>query len=106
MGSKVFAYSWEYKVKEAHLDAFEHQYGPNGEWVKFFKKSDDYISTELLRDVNDTQRFVTIDYWTSKEARDRFRKQFKESYERIDKMCDAFTEAEKPIGDFECYREK
>lgn len=106
MPSKIFTYLWEYKVKEEHIDAFEHQYGPDGDWVKLFKRSPDYIDTELHRDRDDPHRFVTLDYWVSKEARDKFKKLHDDAFATIDKRCEAFTETEKFIGDFECYCNK
>ncbi len=103
MSSKTFAYIWEYKVKEEHLDIFEHIYGPDGDWVKLFKESNGYTATELHKDISEPLHFVTIDYWESKAARDKFKIQYKSEFEKLDRHCAGFTESEKFIGDFECY---
>ena len=104
MASPVFTYMWEYDVKNEHQDAFEHAYGPEGEWVRFFSNSNAYLSTELHRDIERPNRFITVDYWTSKAARDNFQKRYESEFHKIDKACEAFTVSEKLIGEFECYK--
>lgn len=106
MSNKVFAYLWEYKVKTEHLDAFEHAYGPHGDWVQLFKRSADHISTELHQDMNDINHFVTIDYWISKEVFNKFKKQFHTEFKTLDERFETFTNSEKHIGDFETYIKK
>ncbi|MEQ8362836.1 MAG: antibiotic biosynthesis monooxygenase family protein [Cyclobacteriaceae bacterium] len=106
MSSKVFTYIWEYRVKPEHVDAFEHAYGSNGDWVRLFKKGTGHISTELHQDINHSDRFITIDCWTSKEAFDKFKKQFHEEFKTLDERFETFTTSEKHIGDFEGYIKK
>ncbi|HCM76506.1 MAG TPA: hypothetical protein DIS90_08985 [Cytophagales bacterium] len=106
MSVKVFAYIWEYKVKTEHIDAFEHAYGPHGDWVQLFKNGDGYITSELHGDINNTNHFVTIDYWTSKEALDKFKKVYHSQFNELDKQFELYTESEKHIGDFVSYMEK
>ncbi len=43
--------------------AFEELYGPEGEWVRLFRRSPAYRGTELLEDLDSPNRFVTIDRW-------------------------------------------
>lgn len=104
MSNSIFTYIWEYRVKDEHLDAFEHAYGPDGEWVKLFRQGVGYLKTELHKNTEDPNHFVTVDYWTSKDARDKFRTKYKDQFEAIDKLCESFTEWEKRIGDFNCFQ--
>ena len=103
MAKRVFACIWEYDVKDEHQDAFEHTYGPEGEWVLFFSSSNAYMGTELHKDLTQPSRFITIDYWTNKSARDKFQKLHASEYKKIDQSCEAFTLSEKLIGEFECF---
>lgn len=96
-----FAYLWEYVVSESYLDKFQQVYGSQGDWVRLFSQADGYVKTELHRDANRPNRFLTIDYWASREARDRFRVQFAASFEALDKACETFTVEERFIGDFQ-----
>ena len=65
-----------------------------------FRRSEGYIKTELLRDVTDERRFLTLDYWKSEEDFNRFRKQHLADYERLDKEFEGFTEQETRLGAF------
>lgn len=52
--------------------AFEQAYGPDGEWAQFFRTGEGYIGTELLRDVEEPDRYLVIDRWESIEAYNSF----------------------------------
>ena len=65
-----------------------------------FRRSEGYIKTELLRDVTDERRFLTLDYWKSEEDFNRFRKQHLADYERLDKEFEGLTEQETRLGAF------
>lgn len=98
---KVFVYIWEYVVKAEKKSDFERIYGPDGEWVQLFNKGVGYLGTELHRDLSINHRYLTIDYWTSKKARDEFREQFAREFAKLDKYCESLTEEELFLGDFE-----
>lgn len=53
-------------------DEFERAYGPDGEWAQFFRQGDGYVGTELLRDLEEPDRYLVIDRWESAEAYDAF----------------------------------
>ena len=65
-----------------------------------FRRSEGYIRTELLRDVTDGRRFLTLDYWKSEEDFKEFRKQHLAEYERLDKEFEGLTEQETRLGAF------
>ena len=100
---KVFVYIWEYIVKAEKKSEFERVYGPDGEWVKLFELGAGYLGTELHRDISNTHRYLTVDYWFSKKDRDNFRKNFAEEFRKLDKQCESLTEMENFLGDFESY---
>jgi heme-degrading monooxygenase HmoA len=66
----VIAIVFRYDVRDP--EAFEDVYGPNGEWAQFFRQGAGYIGTELLRDVEEPDRYVVIDRWESAEAYNAF----------------------------------
>jgi heme-degrading monooxygenase HmoA len=51
---------------------FEQVYGPEGEWAQFFRSGDGYIGTELLRDVDEPDRYLVVDRWESVDAYNAF----------------------------------
>lgn len=95
-----FAYMWEFKVKSDSVDRFMKLYGSDGEWVQLFSKAEGYVRTKLHRDVDQPLRFVTVDYWESKNHFRRFRTDFAAKFDEIDKMGEELTESETQIGEF------
>ena len=97
----LYVYIWEFVVSAEHASAFERAYGPSGDWVQLFRRAPGYLRTELHRDRLQPQRFITIDYWESKEAWEGFRARFAEEFEALDDGCAAWTTSEIEIGRFE-----
>ena len=101
----MFAYIWQYMVNDSHKHAFLAAYGPDGSWVQLFSTDSSYLGTKLLHDLDDNDRYMTIDYWVSKVARDSFRKRYSEEFTSLDEMCEEYTLSEKFLGDFEVHDE-
>jgi heme-degrading monooxygenase HmoA len=76
-------------------------YGSTGLWAKFFQQSPAYLRTELLQDPTTTSRYLTLDFWTSRAAYERFKTEHTADYHAIDEKCEALTENELEIGRFE-----
>jgi len=87
----TFTYIWEYIVKAERLDDFRFTYGPRGKWVELFSRAEGYVKTDLHRDLNDPSRFLTVDYWASKKARDQFQDQYSSEFAILDKACETLT---------------
>ncbi|MCB2230122.1 antibiotic biosynthesis monooxygenase [bacterium] len=92
---------WKYTVHEKHVDEFIETYGPNGNWVRLFRQADGYLGTELLRDLENPLRFVTIDRWESESSYKQFRQNKAAEYEAIDRACERLTVNEQLIGVFD-----
>jgi heme-degrading monooxygenase HmoA len=92
---------WEFRVRPGMESRFERAYGADGPWARLFLRSQDYIGTELNHDSKDRGRYVTLDYWTSQEAYEAFRKQYHAEYRAIDQECEALTESEAELGSLE-----
>jgi heme-degrading monooxygenase HmoA len=91
---------WEFRVGQDRQAEFVQKYGPEGAWARFFRGSAGYIRTELVRDVADRLRFLTLDYWRTEEEFNRFRQQELAEYERLDKEFEGLTESETRLGAF------
>lgn len=96
----MFVIVWEFRVRPARLADFLTKYAPGGDWDLLFRRGEGYLSTELLRDEGDETRFLTIDRWASREARDRFLVRFREEYDALDRRCEDLTLEETRVGDF------
>jgi len=97
----MFCYIWEFVAASGQEDAFRRAYGPDGPWVQLFRRDPAYIRTELSRDADNPRRFVTIDYWTSRDACRAFRERVRDECAAIDLACERCTERERHIGDFD-----
>jgi heme-degrading monooxygenase HmoA len=91
---------WEFRVRREAEAEFVEKYGPEGDWARFFRSSGGYIRTELVRDVTDHLRFLTLDYWQTEEEFNEFRKQNAAGYERLDREFEGLTEQETRLGAF------
>src|SRR5262245_59315712 len=91
---------WEFRIRPETETEFIEKYGSQGVWARFFGGDEGYIRTELVRDEADRSRFLTLDYWRSKEDFKRFREQNLDGYERLDQECAQLTEAEAYLGAF------
>jgi heme-degrading monooxygenase HmoA len=91
---------WEFVVRQDSRKEFEEKYGPQGLWVRFFQGSKGYIRTELVKDVADHLRYLTLDYWQTEEEFSRFREENLAEYERLDQEFAGLTEQETRLGAF------
>ncbi len=96
----MFVILWQFDIAEDKTPAFEAAYGPTGSWATLFRRSPEYLGTELLSDAYVPGRYVTIDRWASEDAFRAFRLQHDADYEAVDRSCDALTSAESRIGAF------
>jgi heme-degrading monooxygenase HmoA len=76
----VIALVFRYEVRDQ--EAFEHAYGPEGEWAQFFREGRGYVGTELLHDVDEPDRYLVIDRWESIEAYNTFLAEHQDEYMR------------------------
>ena len=95
-----FVVVWEFQVKAGKTEDFERTYGPDGEWAELFRRGKGYRRTELIRDLEVEGRYLTIDFWASRESYARFGEENREQYRAIDKKCEALTEMEALLGTF------
>lgn len=91
---------WEFWIKPGAEAQFVEKYGSIGVWARFFRSSESYIRTELVKDVAVAQRFLTLDYWESEEAFHDFHKQNLAEYQRLDEELEGLTQQETRLGAF------
>ena len=99
-----YAYVWEYLVRPDAVDDFESAYGPDGDWVRLFRRHEGYVRTELLRDLDDPTRYLTVDSWTSRAAYEAFRESAAADFAALDARCERLTLRETPLSRFAVLR--
>jgi heme-degrading monooxygenase HmoA len=100
-GKAGFLVVWEFRISSGKRREFERIYGPNGDWERLFRDGKGYICTELIRDLGTSRRYLTLDFWTSREAYARFKEENRAEYRAIDERCASLTESEVLIGEFQ-----
>jgi len=96
----LFVTLWEFEVKRGCEELFEKAYGPEGEWVRLFRRDARYRGTRLLRDVGREGVYVTIDEWESREAYEGFREKWAKEYATIDQAYGSTTKNERHLGEY------
>jgi heme-degrading monooxygenase HmoA len=76
----VIALVFRYEVRDP--EEFERVYGTNGEWATFFRQGAGYVGTELLRDLDEPERYLVIDRWESIDAYNAFLEEHRDEYLR------------------------
>ena len=97
----MYVIIWEYQVKPDQIAAFEEAYAAEGAWAQVFQKHPGYLSTELLRDPGQPQRYMTIDRWDSSKQYESFLLQWETEYAALDAQFDGLTEKEFLSGTWE-----
>lgn len=97
----MYVIAWKFIIRADCVAEFEAIYGPQGEWVRLFAKGDGYGETQLLRDTSDPLCYVTLDFWKSRDAHERFRGRHGFEYNALDQRCERLTLKENKLGEFE-----
>jgi hypothetical protein len=97
----LFVTLWEFEVKPGCEELFERAYGPEGEWVRLFRRDARYRGTRLLREVGRERVFVTVDEWETREAHEEFRAKWAAEYAAMDRKCQGLTLGERRWCDFD-----
>lgn len=101
----MFQSIWSYEVNRESIAQFIAAYASNGTWAALFRQCEGYLHTELLRDADNDQRFITIDSWVSRADFERMAAQIGADYEQLDRQFAALTLAEQHVGYFELVRQ-
>jgi len=91
---------WEFHVREEQRSDFERHYAAAGTWAEFFQRDAAYKGTQLLHDITDPSRYVTIDTWDDEDSYGAFRALNRQEYGALDQQMEALTESETRVGVF------
>jgi heme-degrading monooxygenase HmoA len=92
---------WAFRPRPGAELRFEEVYGPRGKWARLFSGGEGFVATALNRDLKDSGRYLTLDFWKSKQAYEAFRAKHAGEYAAIDRECEALTAEECSLGAFE-----
>ena len=90
---------WKFRARPGREAEFERAYGDDGVWANFFRSSEGYLGTELMRGTDGA--YLTIDRWTTEDAYRVFRDSQAVPYAELDAHCEALTIEETMLGTVE-----
>jgi heme-degrading monooxygenase HmoA len=94
----MHAVVWRYRVAAGREAEFEALYGADGDWVRLFRRSGDFLGTDLYRDATQGDVYLSIDRWSARAAYDAFLQAAREDYATLDARGDALTVEETRLG--------
>jgi heme-degrading monooxygenase HmoA len=100
----LFVVVWKFIPKTGFEKQFEEVYGSHGLWIELFSKTNDYLGTSLLKEIDSENIYLAIDRWNSKEAYESFKLRFFEEYHSIDLQCKQLTASEELVGIYKTKR--
>jgi len=95
----VIALVFRYDARDP--DEFERAYGADGEWAEFFRLGAGYIGSELLRDLEEPERYLVVDRWETAEAYNAFLAEHQDEYVRRSEETRLHYVQELRFGTFE-----
>ncbi len=97
---------FQYYVEPDNDRLFNILNGPKGDWEKFFKKSDFFIDTQLLKDEEQPGKYVTLDMWVSREKFDEHVSQNQGEYDDLcARNAELYSEC-RLVGNFEDHQRR
>jgi heme-degrading monooxygenase HmoA len=96
----MFVVVWEFTVNPAHRADFDRAYGPDGDWARLFRRCEGYVATELLRDAEQSERCLTLDYWRLPDHYVAGMAKVAADYLALDARGAGYTVSERRLGNF------
>lgn len=97
----MFLALWEFEVKPGCEKRFLKVYGPEGDWATLFRRDANYQEIQVWHDPENPAIFLTLDFWTSRQAYEAFMATHASEYEELDAAGEGLTLRERKIGWFE-----
>lgn len=87
---------WRFRVKVGHEDDFLKI--NTHDWPDLFRKSSNYLGTEICRNIDDPHVYITRDEWTSKSSFDIFYNENRVDFDELDRKHKEYYESYEHIG--------
>jgi heme-degrading monooxygenase HmoA len=97
----MYCILWQFTIRDSQKAGFVSAYSPAGAWAKLFARSPDFVATELIHDVQDPTRYLTVDRWKSAAAYETFARTFRLEYQTLDAQFQSLSSEQQLIGHFE-----
>jgi heme-degrading monooxygenase HmoA len=96
----MVAIMWQFTVKDGREDDFEQFFGADGEWNATNRLTRSFLGTSFLRDQNNQQRYIVIEYWSEMVVYEQHRAYRSDSLDKVEERRDMLVDAAEPMGVF------
>jgi hypothetical protein len=79
---------------------FELTFGPGGAFSELFASKPGFRGLSLMRDVDNSQRYLSVEIWESKARRAEAIEKDQEGFSELDEMLDRLASARTDLGSF------
>lgn len=90
----------EFVVKEETQGLFELAYGPGSAWSKLFARCAGFRGTTVMRDTQDTRRYLIIELWDTPAQREQALAEHQAEYTKLETALADLTESRTEVGSF------
>ena len=92
---------WRYRPWPDKVEEFERTYGADGAWADFFRRSTDFLGTELYRDTEVEGHYLVVDRWRSAGGQNYFMETFGSEYATLSAETAELHMEETRVGAYE-----
>jgi quinol monooxygenase YgiN len=96
----MIAIVWQFDVKQGREAEFEQFYGVDGDWTAMNRHSRSYLGSSFLRDQNQSQRYMVIEYWSEMLVYEQHRTYRSDVTASVEDRRATLVEAVEPMGVF------
>jgi len=94
----MIAIMWQFDVKDGREKEFEKLYGVDGDWTALNRQTRSYLGTSFLRDLNQSSRYLVIEYWSEMIVYEQHRASRLAIIESIEKRRAELIDTAEPLG--------
>jgi len=94
----MIAIMWQFDVKDGREKDFEKLYGVDGDWTALNRQTRSYLGTSFLRDLNQSSRYLVIEYWSEMIVYEQHRASRLAIIESIEKRRAELIDTAEPLG--------
>jgi hypothetical protein len=97
----VIAVVWQFDVKPAQHEEFEHFYGADGAWTALSRRSRSFLGSSFLRDLTSTERYLLVEYWSEMVVYEKHLTDFRDDTESLEQRRDELVARWEHVGVFQ-----
>jgi quinol monooxygenase YgiN len=96
----MVAIVWQFEVKAGKEAEFERLFGAEGDWTGASRHSRSYLGSSFLRDQNNDQRYLLVEYWSEMLVYEQHKAYRRDAMADLEARRDELVASVEPLGVF------